>query len=99
MLNRRWSERTPLNEAAKVVYPPLGTLDAVVHDASLGGARVSIDNSLPENARVEIRLGDRIRIPAYVVRGTAPDLGMAFGNMDLDTFRALQTTLHGAAAA
>jgi len=99
MVDRRWSERVQVSDSAVVYYPPWGMLNGVLQDASIGGARIAVDNPPPLNARVEVRISEKLRIPAYVVRETTAEIGIAFGNMRLEAFRALRSTLVGTAPA
>lgn len=93
MVDRRWSERVQVSGSAAVYYPPRGTLNGVIQDASIGGARIAVNNPPPLNARVEVQFSEKLRIPAYVVREASAEIGIAFGNMSLEAFRALRSTL------
>lgn len=93
MVDRRWSERVQVSGPASVYYPPLGTLNGEIQDASIGGARIAVNNPPPINARVEVHISDKLRIPAYVVRESSSEMGIVFGNMSLESFRALRSTL------
>jgi len=101
-MERRWTERTPINVAVDVAYAGKQAGEYRTRDIGLGGVFVELpeETDIAAETPVELifKLGSGVyltkhRINARVVRVTSDGLGMMFRDFDATAFRSLQEVL------
>lgn len=92
--DRRENPRLPLVVNAAIYYNSLTLPYCRTRDLSAAGAFIDIgDHVLPQNANVEVLLGDSGRLPARIVRYTEGGVGVSFAYMDYGQFEAVANLL------
>ena len=101
-MERRWTERTPIDVAVDLAYA--GTLagEYRTRDIGLGGVFIEVPELRDLTAETPVELifklgsGERLtkhRINARVVRVNRDGVGMMFRDFDASAFRSLQEVL------
>ena len=101
-MERRWTERTPINVPVDLTYAGMQSGEYRTRDIGLGGVYIVMpsEGNLAKETPVELtfKLGSGVqstnhRINARVVRIGADGVGMMFRDFDAGAFRALQEVL------
>lgn len=101
-MERRWTERTPINVAVDLAYAGMQAGEYRTRDIGLGGVFVELPKATEIAAETPVELifklgsGEGVtkhRINARVVRVTDEGIGMMFRDFDASAFRSLQEVL------
>jgi PilZ domain len=101
-MERRWTERTPVNVPVDLAYAGTQTGEYRARDIGLGGVFVELPGEVilvvetPLDLIFILGSGvhlNKFRISARVVRVVADGVGMMFRDFDADAFRSLQEVL------